>query len=85
MDECRDGIWLYRDEVKKAEAKLELNLARNAKNNRKGFYVYINQKRKVKGVPSLMNSAGKLHVRDEEKADVLSNFLQPLLPHFLSG
>lgn len=28
---CRDGVW-------KAKAKLELNMARDIKNNRKGFY-----------------------------------------------
>jgi len=38
---------LCRDEVRRAKAQLELNLARNAKNN-KGFYMYVSQKRKVK-------------------------------------
>lgn len=38
---CRDG-------VRKAKVWLELNLARDAKNNRKGFYRYVIQKRKVK-------------------------------------
>jgi len=28
--------------------KMELELARDAKNNKKGFYRYVNQKRKVK-------------------------------------
>lgn len=37
-------------------AKLELNLARYAKNNRMGLYRFINQKRRLKGgVPLLMN------------------------------
>jgi len=39
---------LCRDEVRKAKAKLELNLARNAKSDKKGFYRYVSQKRKVK-------------------------------------
>jgi len=38
---CRDG-------VTRAKVQLELNLARDAKNNKKGFYRYVNQKRKVK-------------------------------------
>jgi len=39
---------LRRDEVRRAKAQLELNLASNAKNNKKGFYRYVNQKRKAK-------------------------------------
>jgi len=38
---CRDG-------VRRATAQLELNLARDAKNNKKVFYRYVSQKRKVK-------------------------------------
>ena len=38
---CRDG-------VRRAKAQLELNLARDAENNKKGFYRYVSQKRKVK-------------------------------------
>lgn len=34
--------------MRKTKGKLELNLARNAKNNRRGFYRYVNLKRKVK-------------------------------------
>lgn len=41
--------------------KLELNLARDTENNGKGFYRYVNKKKKVKeGVPPLINSTGKL-------------------------
>jgi len=38
---CRDG-------VRKAKVQLELNLAREAKNNKKSFYRYVSQKRKIK-------------------------------------
>jgi len=38
---CRDG-------VRKAKVKMELNLARDARNNKRGFYRYVSQKRKVK-------------------------------------
>lgn len=45
--------------MRKAKTKLEVNLARDAKNNRKGFYRYINQTSKAKeGVSPLSNSAG---------------------------
>ena len=40
----RDAARLCRDEVRKAKAQLELDLARGAKKNKKGFYRYINQK-----------------------------------------
>ncbi|GAB0209193.1 hypothetical protein GRJ2_003385000 [Grus japonensis] len=47
-EEYRDAARLCRDGVRKAKAQLELNLARDAKNNKKGFYRYVSQKRKVK-------------------------------------
>jgi len=47
-EEYRDAVWLCRDEVRKAKLQLELNLARDAKNNKKVFYRHVNQKRKVK-------------------------------------
>ena len=45
-EECRDVARLCRDGVRKAKAQLKLTLARNAK-NKKGFYRYVSQKRKV--------------------------------------
>ena len=47
-EEYREAARLCRDGVRKAEAQLELNLARNAKNNKKGFYRYVSQKKMVK-------------------------------------
>ena len=65
---------MYRDGIRGTKAQMELNLARDAKNNKKGFYSYVSQKREVKeSVPSLMNRNGKLVSTDEEKADILSN------------
>jgi len=46
--EYRDAAQLCRDGIRKAKVWLELNLARDAKNNKKGFYRYVSQKRKVK-------------------------------------
>jgi len=51
-EEYRDAAQLCRDDARKAKAPLELNLARDTKNN-KGIYRYVRQKRKVKeSVPS---------------------------------
>jgi len=46
-EEYRDAAWLCRDGVRRAKARLQLNLARDAKNNRIGFYRYVSQQRKV--------------------------------------
>ncbi|KFQ36182.1 hypothetical protein N331_00749, partial [Merops nubicus] len=73
-EEYSDTTRLCRNEVRKAKVQLELNVARDVKENRKGFYRYINQKRKVKeGIPSLRNSNGEL-VTTDEKAEVLNKF-----------
>lgn len=67
---------MCRDEVSKAKGKLELNLTRYTKNNRKGFYTYVKQKRKVKeGVNPLINNADKLVTTEEEKAEAFFFFL----------
>lgn len=77
--------------MRKAKAKLVLNLARGAKNNRKGFYRYVNQEMKVKEcVPHLINSAENLIAVGEEKAEVLNTFFlslhwQPLFPQLSSA
>jgi len=46
-EEYRDAAWLCREGVRRAKAQLELNLARDARNNTKGFYGYVNHRRKV--------------------------------------
>lgn len=75
--------------MRKAKVKLELNMASNIKNSNKGFYRYVNQKRKVKeGKLPTINNDGKL-VTMEEKAEVLRHFClslqwQPVIPHLLS-
>jgi len=91
-EEYRDAAWLCRDGVRNAKAQLDLNLARDAKNNRKGFYRYVSQKRKVKeSVPSLMSKTGKLVTTGEKKAEVfnqifcLSLHWQSLFLHLSSG
>lgn len=48
-EEHRDTAWLCRNGVRKAKAQLDLNLARNTKTNKTGFYRCVSQKKKVKG------------------------------------
>jgi len=47
-EEYRDAAQLCRDEVRRAKAQLELNFAKDAKNNKKSCYRCVNQKRKDK-------------------------------------
>ena len=56
-------------------AKLELNLARDVKDNRKGFYRYIAKKRQTRdNVGLLQKPSGELATLDLEKAEVLNDF-----------
>ena len=50
-EEYRGAAWLCRDVVRKAKAQLQLNLARDAKNNKKDFYRYVSQKKVQESVP----------------------------------
>ncbi|KFR14245.1 hypothetical protein N306_11783, partial [Opisthocomus hoazin] len=86
-EEYREAARLCRDGVRKAKAQLELNLARDAKNNKKGFCRYVSWKKMVKeSVPPLTSETGELATADEEKAEVLNNifasvFTGNLSPH----
>jgi len=65
---CRDAKW-------KAKAHLELNLARDVKNNKKGFFNYISSKRKIRdNVGPLLNELGVLVTEDAEKAELPNVF-----------
>ncbi|XP_076217536.1 uncharacterized protein LOC143172166 [Aptenodytes patagonicus] len=64
-----------RDQVRKAKALRELNLARDVKGNKKRFYRYVRDKRKTReNVGPLRNETGDLVTRDTEKAEVLNDF-----------
>ncbi|KFR06816.1 hypothetical protein Y956_10107, partial [Nipponia nippon] len=83
-EEYGNVVRVCRDAVRKAKVHLELNLARDVK-DKKGFFKYINQKRKVKeSVPPLMSSSGELITTDEEKAEVLNNFFASVFTGNLS-
>ncbi|KFZ68503.1 hypothetical protein N338_08076, partial [Podiceps cristatus] len=67
--EYRDAVRNCRDGIRKAKIPMELNLARDIKNNKKG------QKRQAKeSVPPLANEKGELAATDVEKAEVLNEF-----------
>jgi len=64
-----------KDATRKAKAHLELKLARDVRNNRKGFFNYISGKRKARdNVGPLLNEAGVLVMEDAEKAELLNAF-----------
>jgi len=71
--------------VRKAKVQLELNLTRKVRNNKKGFYRHVSQKKKVEKVyPPLMNTTGKLVAVDEEKAELLNNIFASVFTGSLS-
>ena len=85
LEEYRDAAQWCRDEVRRAKARLELNLARDAKTKKKGFYRCVSQKKEVKeSVPPLMSKNYKLASTDEEKAEVLNNFFASVFTGNLS-
>lgn len=52
---------------------------RDVKNNKKGFYTYIGQKRQAKkSTPPLVNEKGELTMTDMEKGEVLNEFFASL-------
>ncbi|GAB0209387.1 mitochondrial enolase superfamily member 1 [Grus japonensis] len=64
-----------RDAVRKAKAQLKLKLARDVKNYKKGFFRYVNNRRKQKNnIGPLLNRRGELVTGNAEKAEVLNTF-----------
>ena len=47
-EEHRNVVRACREAMRKAKAHLELNLARDVKDNKKGFFKYISSKRKTR-------------------------------------
>ncbi|GAB0184683.1 mitochondrial enolase superfamily member 1 [Grus japonensis] len=57
------------------KALIEINLARDVKDNKKSFYRYVSGKRRTReNVGPLQNETGDLVTQDMEKAEVLSDF-----------
>lgn len=59
QQEYRATVQGCRDRARKAKAKVKLNLWRNVKDNKKGFYKYVNSKKMTReNVGPLLNGAG---------------------------
>ncbi|KFV09049.1 hypothetical protein N340_00462, partial [Tauraco erythrolophus] len=74
-EEYREIVRVTRDQVRKAKALIELNLARDIKGNKKGFYRYVScKKRSRENVSPLRKETGDLATQDMEKAEFLNDF-----------
>jgi len=72
-EEYSKVLRVCRGEMRKAKVHVELNLARDVKDNKKGFFNYISSKRKARdNVGLLMNEVGVLVTEDTEKAELLN-------------
>ncbi|CAM5153819.1 unnamed protein product [Natator depressus] len=75
-----------RSEIRKAKSHLELQLARDVKSNKKGFFTYVSNKKKVKErVGPLLNEGGNLVTEDVEKANVLNAFFASVFMNKVSS
>ncbi|KAK1207000.1 LIN1 transcriptase, partial [Pygoscelis papua] len=75
QEEYRDLVRSCREEMRKAKAQLERNLAAVVKDNKKSFYKYINDKKRAKeNLHPLLDAGGNVVTEDEEKAEVLNAF-----------
>ena len=73
-EDHKEVVRAARDQVRKAETQIELNLARDVKGNKKNFYRYISDKRKAGGdVGGLWKGTGDLVMRAVEKAEGLND------------
>ncbi|KAK4810586.1 hypothetical protein QYF61_007323 [Mycteria americana] len=75
QEEYKDVVRLCNEKIRRAKAQQELNLATSIKDNKKCFYKYINNKRRAKeNLQPLLDAAGNIVTKDEEKAEVLNAF-----------
>ncbi|KAF1436052.1 hypothetical protein FQV21_0006881, partial [Spheniscus demersus] len=70
QEEYRVLIRSCREEMRKAKAQLERNLAAVVRDNKKCFYKYINDK----NLHPLLDAGGNIVTEDKEKAEVLNAF-----------
>ncbi|CAM4557941.1 unnamed protein product [Lepidochelys kempii] len=75
-----------RNEIRRAKSHLELQLARDVKSNKKGFFRYVGNKKKAKeSVSPLLNEGGNLVTEDVEKANVLNAFFASVFTNKVSS
>ena len=67
------------EEIRRAKAQLELNLATIVRDNKKCFYKYVNKKKAKENIYPSMDTEGNIATRDEEKAEVLNAFFASVL------
>ncbi|CAM5177833.1 unnamed protein product [Eretmochelys imbricata] len=85
-DEYKNIAQACRSEIRKAKSHLELQLARDVKSNKKGFFRYVSNKKKVKeSVGPLLNEGGNLVTEDVEKAKVLNAFFASVFTNKVSS
>ncbi|GAB0181800.1 mitochondrial enolase superfamily member 1 [Grus japonensis] len=71
----RETVRAAKDQVRKAKALIEISLARDVQDNKKSFYRYVSDKRRMReNVGPLRNETGDLVTQDMEKAEVLNDF-----------
>jgi len=74
-EDNRNIVRACRDATRKAKVHLELNLAKDVKDNEKGFFKYNSSKRKTReNVRLLLNGVSALVMEDTEKAELLNAF-----------
>ncbi|KFV19397.1 hypothetical protein N340_02194, partial [Tauraco erythrolophus] len=74
-EEYREIVRATRDQLRKAKALIELNLARDIKGNKKNFYRYVSDKKRPReNVGPLRKKMGDLATWDMDKAEVLNDF-----------
>ncbi|CAM5153827.1 unnamed protein product [Natator depressus] len=85
-DEHKNIARACSSEIRKAKSHLELQLARDVKSNKKGFFRYVSNKKKVKErVGPLLNEGGNLVTEDVEKANVLNAFFASVFTNKVSS
>ncbi|CAM5111816.1 unnamed protein product [Natator depressus] len=85
-EEYKNIARAYRSEIRKAKSHLEVQLARDVKSNKKGFFRYVSNKKKVKeSVGPLLNEGGNLVTEDVEKANVLNAFFASVFTNKVSS
>ncbi|CAM4636979.1 unnamed protein product [Lepidochelys kempii] len=84
-EEYKNIVRGCRGEIRKAKSHLELQLARDVKSTKKGFFRYVSNKKKVKeSVGPLLNEGGNLVTGDVEKANGLSAFFASVFTNEVS-
>lgn len=82
MEEYKDVAKVWREKIKRVKAKLELNLAAVVKDNIKGSYKYIKNKRRAKENLSSLLDAHASELEDQEREQNNTSPHTPAFPKF---